>query len=321
MLRQLPEVSHPDLLVGPGTGDDAAVYRLNDETALVQTVDFFPPIVDDPFVFGEIAAANAVSDVYAMGGHPLLALNIVGFPVDMPKETLGAILRGGASKAAEAGLLVVGGHTVDDAEPKYGMAVTGLIGPGEQMTNAGARPGDALVLTKPIGTGIITTAGKQQTAPAAVLDGAVASMRELNGAASQAAKEAGVRACVDVTGFGLVGHLLGMLRSSGVGARISLGAVPVLDGAIELLESDVAPGGTRRNLSSADPDVAWSDALDSTARLLLCDAQTSGGLLMAVAPDRLGGLLSALERGGVETRAVVGEIVETADGRPLEVTA
>ena len=142
MLRQLPEVSDPDLLVGPGTGDDAAVYRLNDEIALVQTVDFFPPIVDDPFVFGEIAAANAVSDVYAMGGHPLLALNIVGFPVDLPKDTLGRILRGGASKAAEAGLLVVGGHTVDDAEPKYGMAVTGLIGPGEQMTNAGARPGD-----------------------------------------------------------------------------------------------------------------------------------------------------------------------------------
>ena len=321
MLRQLPEVSDPDLLVGPGTGDDAAVYRLNDETALVQTVDFFPPIVDDPFVFGEIAAANAVSDVYAMGGHPLLALNIVGFPVDMPKETLGAILRGGASKAAEAGLLVVGGHTVDDAEPKYGMAVTGLIGPGEQMTNAGARPGDALVLTKPIGTGIITTAGKQQAVTAAVLDGAVAAMRELNDAASRAAKEAGVRACVDVTGFGLVGHLLGMLRSSGVGARLSHGAVPVLDGAVELLESDVAPGGTRRNLSSADPDVAWSDALDSTARLLLCDAQTSGGLLMAVAPDALDGLLSALERHGVETRAVVGEIVEPSDGRPLEVTA
>ena len=322
MLRQIPEVSDPDLLVGPGTGDDAAVYRLNDDLALVQTVDFFPPIVDDPFVFGEVAAANAVSDVYAMGGHPLLALNIVGFPVDLPKETLGAILRGGASKAAEAGLLVVGGHTVDDAEPKYGMAVTGLIGPGEQMTNAGARPGDALVLTKPIGTGIITTAGKQQTAPAPVLDGAVAAMRELNGAAAQAAKEAGVRACVDVTGFGLVGHLLGMLRSSGVGARLSHGAVPVLDGAVELLERDVAPGGTRRNLSSADPEVAWSDALDANARLLLCDAQTSGGLLMAVAPDALDGLLGALERNGVATRAVVGEVLDgpPADGRPLEVT-
>ena len=321
MLRQLPEVSHPDLLVGPGTGDDAAVYRLNDETALVQTVDFFPPIVDDPFVFGEIAAANAVSDVYAMGGHPLLALNIVGFPVDMPKETLGAILRGGASKAAEAGLLVVGGHTVDDAEPKYGMAVTGLIGPGEQMTNAGARPGDALVLTKPIGTGIITTAGKQQKVTPAVLDGAVAAMRELNDSASRAAKEAGVRACVDVTGFGLVGHLLGMLRSSNVGARVSHGAVPVLDGAVELLEQEVAPGGTRRNLSSAEPEVAWDDALDSTERLLLCDAQTSGGLLMAVAPEALDDLLSALERGGVATRAVVGEIVEPSDGRLLEVTA
>ena len=184
-------------------------------------------------------------------------------------------------------MLVVGGHTVDDKEPKYGMAVTGLIGPGEEMTNAGARPGDSLVLTKPIGTGIITTAGKQQTAPGPVLDGAIAAMRELNGAAAKAATEAGVRACVDVTGFGLVGHLLGMLRSSKVGARLSLGAVPVLDGAVELLEQDVAPGGTRRNLSSADPEVAWNGALDSTARLLLCDAQTSGGLLLAVAPDAL----------------------------------
>ena len=323
MLRQLPDVSDPDLLVGPGTGDDAAVYRLNDELALVQTVDFFPPIVDDPFVFGEIAAANAVSDVYAMGGHPLLALNIVGFPVDLPKDTLVSILRGGASKAVEAGMLVVGGHTVDDKEPKYGMAVTGLIGPGEQMTNAGARPGDSLVLTKPIGTGIITTAGKQQKAPGPVLDGAIAAMRELNGAAAKAAKEAGVRACVDVTGFGLVGHLLGMLRSSKVGARLSLGAVPVLDGAVELLEQDVAPGGTHRNLSSADPEVAWSGALDSTARLLLCDAQTSGGLLLAVAPDALDALLAALERHGVVTRAVVGEVLEqpTADGRLLEVTA
>ena len=202
------------------------------------------------------------------------------------------------------------------------MAVTGLIGPGEQMTNAGARPGDALVLTKPIGTGIITTAGKQQTAPSPVLDGAIAAMRELNGAAAKAAKEAGVRACVDVTGFGLVGHLLGMLRSSDVGARLSLGAVPVLDGAVELLGRDVAPGGTRRNLSSADPEVAWGDDLDSTARLLLCDAQTSGGLLMAVAPDALDALLAALERHGVATRAVVGEILEQppSASRLLEVT-
>ena len=323
MLRQLPDVSDPDLLVGPGTGDDAAVYRLNDEIALVQTVDFFPPIVDDPFVFGEIAAANAVSDVYAMGGHPLLALNIVGFPVELPKETLGLILRGGASKAAEAGLLVVGGHTVDDKEPKYGMAVTGLVGPGEQMTNAGARPGDSLVLTKPIVTGIITTAGKQQTAPAPVLDGAIAAMRELNDAASMAAKEAGVRACVDVTGFGLVGHLLGMLRSSNVGARLSLGAVPVLDGAVELLERG---RGARRH--PPQPELRRPGGRLERARwtpphgCCCADAQTSGGLLMAVAPDDLAVLLSALERHGVETRAVVGEVLDgpPADGRILEVT-
>ena len=209
MLRQLPPVSDPNLLVGVDTADDAAVYKLNDRTALVQTVDFFPPVVDDAFSFGAIAAANAFSDVYAMGGRPLLALNIVGFPVDLPKEILGRILQGGGAKAEEAGVLVIGGHTVDDAEPKYGMAVTGTIEPGKQITNAGARPGDALVITKPIGTGIITTAGKREEVSADVLDNAVAVMSTLNRAASEAMVEVGVHACVDVTGFGLIGHLLG----------------------------------------------------------------------------------------------------------------
>ncbi len=310
-------------MVGPGTEDDAAIYRLNDDLALVQTVDFFPPIVDDPFSFGEIAAANAMSDVYAMGAHPVLALNIVGFPVELPKEILGKILQGGASKAQEAGMLIVGGHTVDDKEPKYGMAVTGLIGPGEQVTNAGARPGDSLVLTKPIGTGIITTAGKNQQVSSDVLGGAIATMSALNESAANAMKEVGVHACVDVTGFGLVGHLFGMLRASRAGARISLGAVPVLDGTTELLEMDIVPGGTRRNLSSADPQVTWSDAVDHKARLLLCDAQTSGGLLMAVAAKNRDALVESLERHGVETRATIGEVLErtaTGDGL-LEVTA
>ena len=212
MLRQLPPVSDPNLLVGVDTADDAAVYKLNDRTALVQTVDFFPPVVDDAFSFGAIAAANAFSDVYAMGGRPLLALNIVGFPVDLPKEILGRILQGGGAKAQEAGVLVIGGHTVDDAEPKYGMAVTGTVEPGKQITNAGAKPGDALVITKPIGTGIITTAGKREQVSADVLDNAVAVMSALNQAASEAMVEVGVHACVDVTGFGLIGHLLGMLQ-------------------------------------------------------------------------------------------------------------
>lgn len=308
MLRQLPPVCDPNLLVGPGTADDAAVYRLSEGTALVQTVDFFPPVVDDAFSFGEIAAANAMSDVYAMGGRPLLALNVVGFPVDLPKEVLGRVLQGGASKAQEAGVIVVGGHTVDDAEPKYGMAVTGIVEPGRQVTNAGARPGDALILTKPIGTGIITTAGKRQQVDAVVLDNAISVMSALNRAASEAMVEVGVHACVDVTGFGLIGHLLGMLRASGASAEVSFADVPLLDGAAGLVDAGIFPGGTERNLGAADGSVEWSTGLRENDKLLLCDAQTSGGLLMAVPESRAGALLAALERRGVTGAAVVGGI-------------
>ena len=309
MLRQLPAVSDPDLLVGLADADDAAVYRLSDDLAIIQTVDFFPPIVDEPFAFGEIAAANAMSDVYAMGGRPLLGLNIVGFPIDLSKDVLGDILRGGASKAKEAGLLIVGGHTVDDKEPKYGMAITGVIKPGLQVTNAGARPGDILVLTKPIGTGIITTAGKEQRVKSEVLDNAIATMGTLNHAASDAMMEVGVNACVDVTGFGLIGHLLVMLQASDVSATISLDSVPLLEGVRELAEQGIAPGGTRRNLASSDRLVRWDPAIDDFTRLLLCDAQTSGGLLMAVPPEKQDRLLSELRTAGVETTAVVGEVL------------
>ena len=245
-------MTDPALLVGPSTGDDAAVYRLTDELALVQTVDFFPPIVDDPFAYGEIAAANAISDVYAMGGTPMLALNVAAFPVGLPVEVLGEVMRGAASKAAEAGVIVVGGHTVDDQEPKFGMAVTGVVEPGREVTNAGAMPGDTLVLTKPIGTGVITTAAKQDRAAPEVLAGAVESMVLLNRDASHAMVEVGANACVDVTGFGLLGHLLEITRASGVSAEISLGAVPVMEGVHDLLRQGIAPGGTRRNLASAD---------------------------------------------------------------------
>ena len=209
--------------MGVGTRDDAAVYRLSDDLALIQTVDFFPPIVDDPFSFGEIAVANAVSDIYAMGGRPLLGLNIVAFPANLPKQTLVEILKGGASKAREAGLLIVGGHTVDDKEPKYGLAVTGLVRPGSQITNSGAKAGDVLVLTKPIGTGIITTAGKNQDVDERVLAGAVEEMKTLNHAACDAMVKVGVNACTDVTGYGLLGHLRGMVDASGVGRKDSRG--------------------------------------------------------------------------------------------------
>ena len=296
--------------MGLSTGDDAAVYKLSDDLAVILTVDFFPPIVDDPFVFGQVAAANALSDVYAMGGRPLLALNIVGFPVDLPKDILAEILKGGASKAREAGVLIVGGHTVDDKEPKYGMAVTGVIVPGEQVTNAGAKPGDVLVLTKPIGTGIITTAGKQQKVEAGVMDGAVVVMSTLNHAAAHAMTAVGVNACTDVTGFGLLGHLRGMVEGSDVSARLKVSEIPVLAGVRDLLDQGIAPGGTHRNLDSLAETVEWHPSLDEATRLLLADAQTSGGLLMAVPAAKRDRLLTELVASGVETRAVIGEIVE-----------
>ena len=306
----MPTMTDRDLLVGLTTGDDAAVYRINSDLALIQTVDFFPPIVDDPFTFGEIAVANAVSDVYAMGGTPLLGLNIVGLPIDLPKIILGNILRGGASKAQEAGMIIIGGHTMNDKEPKYGVAVTGVMKPGMQITNAGARQGDILVLTKPIGTGVITTAGKQQRVSDDVLHGAIQTMKTLNHAASDTMVRVGVNSCVDVTGFGLVGHLLGLIEASDVSAKITLESVPLLDGALKLVEQGIVPEGTRRNLNSSDRLVAWDATIDSPAQLLLCDAQTSGGLLMTVPPERLKQLLRELEVSDVETTAVIGEIVE-----------
>ena len=310
MLRQLPKITDSNLLVGVNAGDDAAVYRMDDELALIQTLDFFPPIVDDPFTYGEVAVANALSDVYAMGGRPILAMNIVGFPVELPKEILGEVLKGGASKAQEAGVLIVGGHTVYDKEPKYGLAVTGVIKPGLQVTAAGAKPGDVLVLTKPIGTGIITTAGKEGRARPEVLDNAVRNMSVLNRAAAEAMMRVGANACVDVTGFGLLGHLKVMLDGSDVAARLELGKVPVLEGARELLEQGIAPGGTHRNLESVAEVVRWHPDLDEETRLLLCDAQTSGGLLIAVPGERRDILISELTSAGVETVAAIGEVIE-----------
>ena len=298
-------------MVGTQTGDDAAVYRLRDDLALVQTVDFFPPIVDDPYHFGAIAVANALSDVYAMGGTPLLALNLVGFPVGLPREILVSILRGGYEKAAEAGVLIVGGHTVDDAEPKYGLAVTGLIKPGDQITNSGAKPDDVLVLTKPIGTGIITTAGKNQAVDAGVLAGAVALMETLNKGASNAMSHVGVNASTDVTGFGLLGHLNAMMRGSGTSARVYWSKVPLLPGLWQLAEQGIAPGGTQRNLASLEHSVRWHESLSHTVQVVLCDAQTSGGLLISTPRDRLDVLLEQLERHGVAGAAVIGEVVDS----------
>jgi selenide, water dikinase len=287
IVRALPHIDDPDLLVGAGTADDAGVYRLSDELALVQTVDFFTPIVDDPYDFGRIAAANALSDVYAMGGWPLTALNLVAFPLEqLGPEVLGAILRGGLDVCGEAGAAVVGGHSIDDAEPKFGLAVTGMVVPDELLTNAGGRPGDVLVLTKPLGVGAITTASKRGDCPPGLLDAAVAAMVELNAAAAAAARAAGAHAATDVTGFGLLGHLHSLARASGVAAEIDAASVPAIAGVEDLLQDDAAvSGGSRRNAAYADGFTSWGSGVPAWRRRLLCDATTSGGLLIALAPD------------------------------------
>jgi selenide, water dikinase len=311
------------VLVDAGTADDAAVYRLDDDRALVATVDFFTPIVDDPYDFGRIAATNALSDVYAMGGRPLFALNLVGFPRDLllsEPDLLGEILRGGGDVVRAAGAVTVGGHSVDDAEPKYGLCVIGVVDPAVMTRNATARPGDALVLTKPIGTGIIATALKRGAAADEEVARAVASMTMLNRAAAEAGARVGVSAATDVTGFGLIGHLRSLLRASGVGARIAAAAVPLLPGAERLARDGCVPGGTRRNLEDAAADVRWDGDVDDTLRLLLCDAQTSGGLLFAVAADRVDRLIAELEAAGTLAAARLGDVVEGTAGS-IEVTA
>jgi selenide,water dikinase len=312
ILKNLPPLTDPRVLVG--TEDDAGVYRLTDDLAIVQTVDFFTPIVDDPFDFGAIAAANALSDVYAMGAKPLTALNLVAFPKEGPLEVLGEILRGGAEKAREAGVSIIGGHSIDDREPKYGMAVTGIVHPQRMMLKAGARPGDRLVLTKPLGIGIISTAVKAGRAPEEAIRTAVNFMKTLNRAASEAMIEAGVKGATDITGFGLLGHLHEMLHTSGVSARLTLSGIPFIEGVRDLVKFSV-PGGTRSNLRFMEDKTGWGKGITEDEKLMLADAQTSGGLLIAVAPERLDALLRGLAARDVETRAVIGSVTEGDAGK------
>jgi selenide,water dikinase len=278
----------PSLMIGPDTRDDAAVYRLTDDLALVQTADFFTPIVDDPRDFGRVAAANAVSDVYAMGAEPRLALNLVAFPLaDLGPGVLEQILRGGAEIAAEAEMAVAGGHSIDDPEPKYGMAVTGVAHPDRVISNATARTGDALHLTKPIGAGLITTAAKRGLAGDAEVAAAVEVMTELNRDSSRAAIEAGASAMTDVTGFGLLGHLHELCEASGVAAQVEADAVPTIAGALELAADERChAGGSRRNADWAAGFTRFPETVDSSRRFLLADAMTSGGLLVTVPPER-----------------------------------
>jgi len=309
LIESIDPAAYPDLLIGVHSGDDAAVYRLSDELAVIQTTDFFPPIVDDPYTFGAIAAANAMSDVYAMGGQVLLALNIAAFPEDLPQEIVQAIFRGGADKVAEAGGVIAGGHTILDDEPKYGLAVTGLVHPERIVTKDGARPGDRLVLTKPLGTGIISTALRNGAADPEHVVQAARSMMTLNKAASEAMQWVGVHAVTDVTGFGLLGHGLEMAQRSGVGLRIYVEALPLLPGTREYAAEGHVPGGTSRNEQFAAPHIKGNSEVDELTRYVLFDPQTSGGLLIAVPPERKDALFEALRGVGV-TAWEVGEITE-----------
>jgi selenide,water dikinase len=297
------------LLVGAAAGDDAAVYRIDEDRALVLTTDFFTPIVDDARDWGRVAAANALSDVYAMGGRPLLALNLTAWPnATLPLELLAEVLRGGAEVAGEAGCLVVGGHSVDDPEPKYGMAVVGLADPARLLTVDRARPGDHLVLTKPVGTGVVATALKRGAADPATVAAAVAAMTTLNAAAAEAAMAAGVRAATDVTGYGLLGHLHRMLRASGVAGEVHAARVPFLPGAAELAAAGHVSGGTRANEAALREHVQLEAGLPPVVATLLYDAQTSGGLLLAVPGAALAGLVADLRGRGVEP-ALAGRVL------------
>jgi selenide,water dikinase len=316
-LRHLPRAQDPRLVVGPETGDDAAVLLLRDDLALVETVDIFTPIVDDPRDYGRIAAANALSDVYAMGATPLSALSFAAWPMDvLGPDMLGEVFQGAAAVCQQAGIAIAGGHSIVDAEPKFGLFVTGSAHPSEIVTNAGAQPGDVLVLTKPIGTGILVTAVKRGLLDPDALKPAIDAMTTLNRGAAAAMREARAHAATDVTGFGLLGHLGNVLRASSAQSGLDLGArllannVPLLDRVADFAANGTCPGGTRRNLEFAAPLTRFSEDLPDHVRLLLADAQTSGGLLIAVPPARLDTLLAALAHHDVETRAVIGEVLE-----------
>ncbi|HHJ52653.1 MAG TPA: selenide, water dikinase SelD [Caldithrix abyssi] len=311
VLRQLPAASDAKILVGTDTADDAAVYQIDERTALIHTVDFFTPVVDDPFQFGAVAAANSLSDIYAMGGRPLFALNVVGFPSNrLPIAVLEQILKGAQSVAEQAGISIIGGHTVDDTEPKFGLAVSGVVAPDKIIRNRGAQPGDYLVLTKPLGTGILATALKRGLLSAQQQAMLFHTMAELNRAAAEAMQAVGVHACTDITGFGLLGHLLEMMKASQTSAHLRFDDIPFLEGVRKQAASGVVPGGTKDNQEYTRPFVRYADALGEIDQMLLNDAQTSGGLLIAVAEDKKEALLKELDRREVETRAVIGRLME-----------
>jgi len=309
VLEQLPRSVDPNLLVGFNTADDAGVYKISEDTALIQTVDFFTPVVDDPYMFGQISAANSLSDIYAMGGQPVTAMNVVAFsPKIFSSEILVEILRGGFDKVTESGAVIVGGHTIVDEELKYGLSVTGLCHPQKIITNAAARPGDRLILTKPIGTGIITTALKAGKDLGELTKRVCRNMSQLNSSASKAMQEVGVHACTDITGFGLLGHAYEMAKASGVTLIIHFPEVPLYEEALDLAGIGYIPGGTLSNQNYLKGRVRMPESISGDKQIILYDAQTSGGLLISVAEDRTEALISVLKKSGVETIAVIGEV-------------
>lgn len=307
LLKDLPLPADPRILVDISTHDDAGVYRISDDTALVFTTDFFPPMVSDGYEFGLIAATNSISDVYAMGGMPLIALNIMMFPSSrIPMDVYRDILRGGSDKAKEAGVSIIGGHTIDDYPPKYGLAVIGTVHPEKIITNAGVREGDFLILTKPLGTGIILAGHRLKMVAPRQLEGAVSTMKQLNATGAVLMQKYGVRGATDITGFGLAGHALKMARASDVTVSIDLGSVPLLDGTYSLTDQGCIPGAAFRNLDYTGKDTRTADGADYNLRMIAHDAQTSGGLLMAVAPGRSEALLKELHESGHPEAAVIG---------------
>jgi selenide, water dikinase len=316
LLGKLPPIDDPNVLVGHATSDDAAIYRLSDDLALILTTDFFTPIVDDPYDFGAVAAANALSDVYAMAGTPLAALSLVGFPAGtLEPSVLGDILRGAAETAKEAGIAIVGGHTIQSEEPIFGLAVVGRVDPRRMITNAGARPGDLLILTKPLGLGVITTAAKRGEDSLNAIVEAVKVMKTLNRDAARILSESGSHALTDVTGYGLMGHLRNILTASGVGAQVWADRVPIIKAARTYVEKGIAPGGTHHNRKFISQWVSYDDSVTETEQLLLCDAQTSGGLLAAVPAGTAEAAVQKLHSAGLSFASIIGSIEPNNPGR------
>ncbi len=312
MPKSIPD---PNLLVGLDTSDDAGVYKINDETALVQTLDFFTPIVDDPYMFGQIAAANSLSDIYAMGGKPITVMNIVGFPISkLDKGILADILAGASDKVKESGAVLVGGHSIDDQEPKFGLSVTGTVHPARVRTNAGAKPGDKLILTKPIGVGILTQAIKRDMLDQEGIDRVMEVMAALNKEAAEAMDNYQVNACTDITGFGLLGHAMEIAEGSGTGITIESTAVPVLPKTRELAEQNIIPGGSKKNHKWLSGRIRYEN-IDDVDQVILCDAITSGGLLITVPETEAESLLNDLKEKGVEWSSIIGTVTDENPGR------